>query len=239
MRIDIWTDFTCPWCGLGNQRVKEAVAQFAHRDDVEIHHHSYLLGADMEQGKTEPVRTMLKRRKGFSDAQIEGVRQIEAMAEAEGLRPYICLDNQTGNTLWAHQLAAWADEQGVGDAMWEALYKAYFGEARSIFAIDSLVELAREVGLDPDAARAVMASERYVQKVQADWMTAGKLGARGVPFIVIDGRYGIAGAQPAPAVKEVLEKAWPEWKSRQPVSSLESVVEGDHCGPDGCELPPR
>src|SRR5690606_26706650 len=101
-------------------------------------------------GVTETTRQRLKARKGISDAQFDAMAgRVEGLAEADGLHPYIVGDNRVGNTSLAHELAAWASELGHEEEVWEALYRAYFGEARSIFDVDSLVELASELGLDP------------------------------------------------------------------------------------------
>ncbi len=79
--------------------------------------------------------------------------------------------------------------------MLERLYKAYFTEQRSVFNLESLVSLAVEEGLDATEVREALESDRYVDAVRRDLDEARMLGVTGVPFFVIDGRYGISGAQ--------------------------------------------
>ena len=205
MNIEVWTDIICPWCGLGLHRLKQALARFPHAAEVSVVHHSFQLDERASAERTEPVRSMLRRKMGASDAQIERMTgQIEQMARAEGLQPYRVLDNRVGNTSLAHELAAWATDLGRGPEMWDALFVAYFGEARSIFDVDALAPLAERVGLDPDAARQALVSHQFAERVIADGREAHALGATGVPFTVIDRRRAFAGAQPADAILSAL-----------------------------------
>ena len=208
MRIEIWTDVICPWCGIGEHRLQEALGRFEHASDVQVVHRSFQLDERAPPG-TESVRSMLKTKKGMSEAQVEAIiGRVEQIAAEDGLSPYIVADNRVGNTSLAHELAAWAAEQGRDADIWARLYRAYFGEAASIFEVEGLVELAKDVGLDGDAARAALTSRAYAAKVATDGREARALGASGVPFILIDRRYGIKGAQPTEAILEVLNEAW-------------------------------
>lgn len=236
MRIELWTDIVCPWCGLGSRRLDTALERFEHGDEVELVRRSFQLDESLPVGETVSVRAMLRTKKGMTDAQIDdGVRRIERLAEAEGLVPYVVRENRVGHTGLAHQLAAWATEQGRGEELWRALYRAYFGEARSIFDVDSLVALAAELGLDAEAAREALRSGRYAAQVQADGRRARELGVSGVPFFLIDERYAVSGAQPVDLLVQALETAWAE---RRPTTSA-AADEAEACGPDGCALPSK
>jgi predicted DsbA family dithiol-disulfide isomerase len=206
MKIEVWADIICPWCGLGLHRLKQALAQFPHAAEVTVVHRSFQLDERAATGSTEPVRAMLHRKIGASDAQIARMTgQIEQMARAEGLQPYQVLENRVGNTSLAHELAAWATSQGRGNAMWDTLFSTYFGEAKSIFEVDALAPLATRVGLDPDAARQALVSRQFAEQVVADGREARALGATGVPFTVIDRKRRFAGAQSVEAVLSALQ----------------------------------
>ncbi|HLV68643.1 MAG TPA: DsbA family oxidoreductase [Polyangiaceae bacterium] len=227
MKIEIWSDVICPWCGLGQHRLERALAAFAHRDDVEVVHRSFQLDPSFPE-RTEPARDMLARKYRLNDAQLDATfRRVEGLAAADGLSPYIVGDNVVGNTRLAHELLALASERGLEEAAWKRLYRAYFGERRSIFDIDSLVALGVELGLDAEEVRAALRDGRYRARVEAEGEEARALGASGVPFVVIDRRYAVAGAQPIETFKTAIERAWQE--SARPVHG-----EGDFCGPDGC-----
>ncbi len=232
MRVEIWTDIICPWCGLGQRQLDTALEGFAHKDEVEVIHRSFQLDESAKEGETAPVRQML-RKKGMSDAQIDAVTaRVETMAKAAGLDPYVVRDNRVGNTSLAHELAAWATEQGRGKEMWDALYVAYFGEARSIFDVDSLVALAKEKGFDEAGAREALTSRRFRDQVKAEGREARQLGSSGVPFVVIDRRYGVSGAQPVEAFAQALERAWESRPAE--ASKNEGGNEGASCGADSC-----
>lgn len=209
MKVEVWSDLTCPWCGLGQHRLAEALAAFEHADEVEVVHRSYELNPGAEPGVTVPVVQMLRERYGADqDRAVAMCRQAESAAAADGISPYIVAYNKTGNTAWAHQLLAYAAEQGVSDKAWGRLYAAYFGEGRSIFDIDSLVKLAGEIGLDDEAARDAIESGRYVERVREDQAEALRLGINGVPFFLIDGSRGVSGAPPVSIMLQALMDAW-------------------------------
>lgn len=140
----------------------------------------------------------------------DNIGRIEALAAAEGLQPYSVVDNHVGNTRFAHELLALAGDRGLGDAAWKCLYHVYFGQGKSVFTIDALVALGVEIGLEADAIRDALTSGRYTQQVEAEGREARALGATGVPFVVIDRRVAIAGAQPTEVSLSALDEVWRE-----------------------------
>ena len=120
------------------------------------------------------------------------------------------IDRLHGNTFDAHRLIQLGEARGLGEATLTALYRTNFAEGRSIFDVGSLVEVADAVGLDADEARTVLESTTYAELVRADEALAGQLGISGVPFFVIDRRYGISGAQPVETLATVLDTVWTE-----------------------------
>jgi predicted DsbA family dithiol-disulfide isomerase len=236
MQIEIWSDVICPFCGLGSKRLENALSRFAHAGQVTVKHRSFELHPSATPGRTKTAREMLRRKYGLSDEQIEAQHgRIEAEANAEGIVPYVLTDNQVGNTALVHELLAFASDQGLEQEAWDRVYRAYWSEVRDIFTPDALVELATEIGLDPDGTRAVLSDRRYRAQVVDDMDEAQQLGATGVPFIVIDRRYGIAGAQPLDVMLQTIERAWQE---SQPALVTVGDDDGDVCGPDGCAPEP-
>ena len=210
MQVEVWADVICPWCGLGTHRLEAALGRFPHRDEVQVTHRSFQLDPEAPAGSSEPVRTML-RKKGLDDGQIDAMtRRVEGLADSEGLRPYHVLDNQVGSTGLAHELLAYAADQGKHAEAWHRLFTAYFGEARPIFSVEDLVSLAGEIGLDPEDAREALLSHRCAGRVADERREAARLGATGVPFFVIDRRYAVSGAQPADTLLAALQRAWDE-----------------------------
>ncbi|OIQ73369.1 DSBA-like thioredoxin domain protein [mine drainage metagenome] len=113
----------------------------------------------------------------------------------------------SGNTLDAHRLLLWAQRQGDAQPLLGAMYRAHFEQADSIFGNENLLVIALEAGFDASEVEKVLASDVYASDVEADQAKAASLGANGVPFFVIDGKFGISGAQPISTFSDVLVKA--------------------------------
>jgi predicted DsbA family dithiol-disulfide isomerase len=236
MKIEVWAEVTCPWCGLGSHRVDRAVERFEHGEEVEVVHHSFPLGSSFPVGETFSVREVLLSRYGMGGSQAEAsTRRIEALAEAEGLRPYRVLDNLVGNTDLAHEFLAHASAEGRNREAWDAIFRAYFGQARPVFSMDDLLDLGQEIGLDREGTRRALAGHRYQRQVSDDAARAQRLGATGAPFIVVDGTYGIPGAQDSDGLLDVLRTAW---DASHPLT-LGTDGDAAVCGPDGCAVPAR
>ncbi|MEU1192442.1 DsbA family oxidoreductase [Streptomyces sp. NPDC005859] len=235
INLDIWSEVTCPWCGLGSHRVERAVARFEHADEVEVVHHSFPLSSGFPVESTFSVRDAALRKHGMDVRRVEAAaRQIEALANSEGLSPYRVLDNRTGNTDLAHEFLAHASAQGKNREGWDAIFRTYFGQAQPVFSLEDLLKLADEIGLDGEQTRQVLDQRRYRQQVQDDARQAQRLGAKGAPFIVIDGRYGVPGAQDSETLLDLLRTAWAD---AHPVTP--AVGHAPVCGPDGRAVPER
>ena len=130
-----------------------------------------------------------------------------ALAAQAGLT-FRMSDLRSGSTWDAHRLLQLGRERGLQPELVERLHRAYFTEQESVFDRSSLARLAADVGLDPAEVAAVLDSDQFSAEVTADEQTAHALGATGVPFFVIDRRYGISGAQPADAITQALNQAW-------------------------------
>ena len=208
MRVDVWSDIICPWCYIGRARFEQALAGFEHRDQIEVVHHSFQLDPSYPAGHTELSTEMLSRKYGMAVAEAAAMEaKMEQTAAAEGLE-YHMDGLHIGNTSDAHRVVHLAASVGLQDAMVERLFRAHFTERRSVFSRESLVTLAVEVGLDEAEVRAVLESDRYADAVAEDAAAASRLGANGVPFFVIDMRYGVSGAQPTELFTQALTEAW-------------------------------
>jgi predicted DsbA family dithiol-disulfide isomerase len=210
MQVEIWSDVVCPWCYLGKRRFENALAGFEHRDEVSVVLRSFQLDPAAPTSRTTSTVEMLSSKYGMSVAQAETAqREMEQRAAADGLEYH--LDGQhSGNTFDAHRLLHLARERGRQDELAERLFRAYFTERRSVFDAAALTELAVDAGLDPDDVAVVLAGTDYADDVERDIAEAQALGVNGVPFFVIDRRYGISGAQSAAVIGQALEQAWAE-----------------------------
>jgi predicted DsbA family dithiol-disulfide isomerase len=230
MKVDIWSDVVCPFCYIGKRRLEEALGDFAHRDDVEVVWHSFQLDPSAPAIAEGSTVDMLAAKYGMTREQaIASQKSLAANAATVGLE-FNWQQTKAGNTLHAHRLIHFAATFGLADATKERLLRAYFTEGEQIGDREVLVRLATEVGLDEAQAREVLVSGRHTDDVQADIAQAQAYGIRGVPFFVIDGKYGISGAQPTSVFAQALDQAWAEAHPLQMVpTDGGGACEGDSC----------
>lgn len=208
IRVDIWSDIACPWCYIGKREFEAGAARFAETGgEVTVTYHSFELAPENPVEIAESTAEYLAERKGLQPAVVERMlAQVTDRAAAVGLT-YDFDSVQNTNTRKAHELLHLAKAHGVQAEAKEALMSAYFVKGRHVGRIDELVAIADEIGIDPNEARSALESGSYAGAVAADVAQATAYGISGVPFFVIDGKYGVSGAQPAAAFASVLAEA--------------------------------
>lgn len=208
LEIDVWSDIVCPWCAIGKRRLETALAQFAHKNAVDVVWHSFELDASAPSVQTQDNVTRLAEKYGRSKAEAEAIiNRVVGVAAEDGLDLQL-LRARPGNTFDGHRLLHLATKHGLQGAVKERFLRGYMTEAQPIGDHEVLVRLASEAGLDADEARAVLSSDRYAKEVRDDEALARKLGISGVPFFVFAGKCAISGAQPAAVLRRALEEAW-------------------------------
>jgi predicted DsbA family dithiol-disulfide isomerase len=193
IKVDIWSDVQCPWCFIGKRKFESGVKLFG--TPVEIEYHSFELAPDTPVDFTGSTLDYLSERKGLSPDHVRSMLDNVTNAAAEvGLAFDFDGVHQT-NTRKAHELLHYAKAHGKQIEMKERLLKAYFVNGEHVGELGTLSALAADVGLDaPDVLRSLEAGE-YATAVADDIAQAEVYGISGVPFFVIDGRFGISGAQ--------------------------------------------
>ena len=210
MQVEVWSDIVCPWCYLGKRRLDQALASLPFTDEVHVTFRSFELDPGAAPGTSTETVAHLASKYGMSREQAEDVqRQMEQRAAQDGLT-FRMGALRSGNTRAAHRLLHLAKDRGVQADLVEAMHRAYFTEQRDIFDPASLAGIGEESGLDRAEAAAVLDDGGYDEAVEADEQVARSLGAHGVPFFVIDRRFGVEGAQPAAVLAEVLRRAYAE-----------------------------
>ena len=233
MNVEIWSDIVCPWCYIGKRRFEAALARFAHRDAVTVVWRSFELDPHAPRRHPGTLDDLLARKIGATRAQAVALNaQVMTLAAAEGLA-YRLDRAQPGNTFDAHRLLHLAAERGLQEAVKERLLQAYFTEGLPIGEADSLVQVVAEAGVDATEARAVLAGEAYAAAVRADEQRAVALGISGVPFVVVDERYGVSGAQSPDMFLDVLEQAW---AAARPLALIGDADEASTCDGDRCAV---
>ena len=194
--LEVFSDYVCPWCYLASARVARLKKE--HGVKVEMVHFP-LHPETPAQGKS--LEELFAGR-GYDIPKMQA--QMRARMQAEGL-PYGDR-KMTYNSRLAQELGKWADTQPGGEAIHDALFRAYFVEGRNIGDPDVLVQIAESVGLPGDQAREVLANRTYKAAVDADWQKSREYGVTGVPTFVSGGR-GVVGAQPYEALEQLVKEA--------------------------------
>jgi predicted DsbA family dithiol-disulfide isomerase len=209
IRIDVWSDVACPWCYIGKRNLESGMIAFTageHAVPIELEYHSFELAPDTPVEFSGSEVEFLMNHRGVSADQARAmIDRVVGIARSAGLEyDYDAL--QHTNTIKAHQLLHYANERGHQLEMKERLLSAYFVEGRHVGRVEDLSDLAAEIGLDRSDVVSSLNADEYLEAVRADMAQARQYGINGVPFFVIDSRYGISGAQPPEVFVEVLSR---------------------------------
>jgi len=234
VKVEIWSDVVCPWCYIGKRRFEQALATFAHADEVEVTYRSFELDPTAPAHRTGTHDEHLARKYGMTVERAHQLNeQMTQTAAAEGLDFHF--DRiRGGNTFDAHRLLHHAGTQGKQLELKERLLLATFTEGEPVADRAALARLAKEVGIDD--ADEVLGSDRYSDDVRADEQQAAAYGISGVPFFVVDGTYGVNGAQPAEVLLQVLERAYGDSRPLTLVTPTDSGADAGACDDDSCAI---
>lgn len=206
LRIDIWSDYVCPFCYIGSTRLMKALEETGLKEGAEITYRSFQLDPYAKAGESGPYYRSLAEKYGISEDEAKDrIRQVAMMASRDGLNFKEELFHVS--TFDAHRLGHLARKKGIGASFTEAMYRSYFVEGLDISSKDVLLSIAEEAGIPYDEANEVLEGSEYSSEVKKDQKDAGDYGITGVPFFVIDGKYALSGAQSPESFRKVLEGA--------------------------------
>ncbi|RJE90218.1 DsbA family oxidoreductase [Paenibacillus sp. 1011MAR3C5] len=208
MKVEIWSDFVCPFCYIGKKKFEAALAQFAHKEHIVTEFRSFELNPKADSSARIRTYDMLSQKYGMTVEQAKASSDnLVQQAAAVGLH-FKFDDAMELNTFDTHRLAQYGESQGRGAETAERLFRAYFTDNEDISDKARLVELAVEAGLEEAAVRAVLESDQFADVVRGQEEEGSRLGIRGVPFFVIDRKYAVSGAQSPAVFLDTLNKAW-------------------------------
>ena len=234
LSVDVWLDIACPWCALGERRLTGVVDTLPFSENVDVRFHSFQLDPSAPEQTTMTQAEYLAGR-GFDPARMEASHRMLSQAADEMGFSFAHDDVVPANTFTAHRLIQAAEEQGVQAAVVDALFTAYFQHGLNVGDADALKAVVVDAGLDAETADRVLSdSEAHSDDVRADISQAAALGIRGVPFYVIDNRYGLSGLQPKEAFEQALTQVYDELNpAPAPLLTPMGSEDGDACGIDG------
>jgi predicted DsbA family dithiol-disulfide isomerase len=213
IKVDIWSDIACPWCYIGKRKFEAGSGLFSGAGGeraVDVEYHSYELSPETPVDFDGNETDFLARHKGMPADQVEQMlARVKGIASSVGLEYDFDALKHT-NTVKAHQLIHYAKARGKQLEATERLLRAYFIEGKHVGRVEDLADLAGEIGLDRAEVVASLTADEYLADVRGDQALAQEYGIQGVPFFVIDGKYGVSGAQEAATFAQVLEQVWGE-----------------------------
>lgn len=228
MKIEIWSDYACPYCYIGKRNLEKALENFEHKDKIEIVHKAFELYPQMSKEVTTTTQGRIEQKYGKTPQEAkEMISHIEKIAEGVGLEMnYASVQNT--NTIDAHRLTKLAEENDKANEMNERLFKAYFTDNIALGDTQNLIQLSQEIGLDTEKVSLMLNSETYIETVKNDEYEAQQLGVRGVPFFLIGEKIALPGAVSPDGMLSAIKRAWNEEEKQN--------EQGMSCGIDGCEI---
>lgn len=234
MNVEIWSDIACPFCYIGKRNLELALDKIPFKDKIDVEWKAFQLDPSFVQdheNKSDLVESLSKKY-NRSRAEIEQMQnQITATAKSVGL-DYDFSKTIPFNTFDAHRIISKGKEKKLDDQLEEAFFKAYFVEGKNLGNKEVITKVAKKAGLTEDEIKDALENDQYAYEVEQDIQEAQQIGVRGVPFFVMDRKYGVSGAQPVEAFTQTLEKAYEDWSQNQKSPKLD-ISEGSSCSVDG------
>ncbi len=231
MKINIWSDVRCPFCFVGKKKFEKALEKFFHAEKLEITWHSFQLDPQLvTQPEVTPYEYFAKA-KGITIERAKAMHEGAAMAGKEAGIDFNFDDSKVANSYKAHLLIQLSKTKNLANEMEEALFEAQFLDGKNIDDEETLIQLAKSIGITEDEAKNALQSDELGYLVKQDMQLAAQLEINAVPFFVINDKYGISGAQQPELFLEALEKTWEEFSNGD--KDLQLINSGDSCDIDG------
>ena len=230
MVITYWSDYACPYCYIGEARLKKAIEELGKTGEIKLEMKAFQLDPGAPDKSNGTTLDRFARKYGISKDQAAAqIENISKLGREEGI-DFKYATTLFTNTMDAHRLTKFANTKSlsIADRLIEELFKAYFCDNLELADREVLIGAALHAGLDRSETEALLDSDRFFEEVRKDEMDAVRNEIHAVPFFVV-GDYGIPGALGTEQMKEVIKKALKDEESRQ-------ILPGMSCGPDGCHI---
>ncbi len=210
IRIDFVSDVACPWCIIGLKALEQALDTLADEVVAEIHFQPFELNPDMP-AEGQDITEHLAQKYGATPAQLEVTREaIRLRGAALGFVFGVGKRSRIYNTFDAHRILHWAglenDQHMTQRALKHALFATYFTEGLNPGDHKNILRAVEQLGLDVNAAQAILESDRYAEEVRAQEEHYLARGIHSVPAVIINDKHLIHGGQPPEVFEQALRK---------------------------------
>lgn len=228
MKVEIWSDITCTHCYTAKRNFERALSQFKDRDKIEVSWRSFELARGFKTDPNKFLPQFLQELHGVSKEQVQGmIDHVTNSAKEVGLE-YNLQEAIPANSFNAHRLSHFAKVQGMQEQMEERMHKAYFNEGKNIDDIQTLTELAREIGLNASEVKNILESEKYTDEVNHDLIEARQTGITSVPQYVFNANSKISGGRDSKVYLEILEKEFAAWQTSN-INGTSEIIDAQSC----------
>ena len=208
MEVKIWSDVRCPFCYIGKRKFEAALAEFVHKDEVNITWKSFELDPNIQTVEDTNIYDYFSKAKGIPREQaVNMFNNVTQVATEVGL-DFKLEQSVVANSFKAHRLIQLAKTMNLGDEIEEELFRIHFMEGKNIDDESVLLASGKNIGIPETAISALFNSDDFDAEVRIDQLEAQRIGIRGVPFFVFDDKYAVSGAQAPEIFLQTLEKAW-------------------------------
>ncbi len=231
MIIEIWSDFSCPFCYIGKTRFEKALDAFAHKDKIKVVYKAFLLNPNAPVVNPDDSYTYFSKIKNIPLNQVKTMfLQTSQSAKAEGL--VFDYDHmQMTSTVKAHRLAKFARTKDKEKEIAEKLFAAYFTLGKNIADDKVLIDIADAIGLEKTEVSAFLQSNTLEEMVEDELKEAESFGIHSVPFYVFNRKYAVSGAQSEAMFHQALVQSFSETSAFEKIGTDEN-----DCGPEGCNI---
>ncbi len=213
MKIEIWSDYSCPFCYIGKTHLEKALKELKLTDDVNVVVRAFQLDPLAPKETSETTAAMLSLKYGVTlQHATKMVEDVATKAKRSGITMNYGKVKPT-NTFDAHRVMKAAKDKGQKEALMKALFKGYFEDGLNLSDPDVLENIAKSCGMDVVEVKYVLKNDSHRDEVESDLQYAKKLGIRGVPYFLIDSKTVINGAQSVETFVETIRKAYIEEKN--------------------------
>ena len=208
MKIEIWSDYVCPFCYIGKRKLEQALQNFT--GDYEIVYKAYQLDPTARTEDNLQTNEVLAKKYNMTLEKVSDMNEnIKKHALEVGLK-YNFDGMHYPNTFMAHRLVSYAATKGLDNDLAEELFKAHFIESKNIGLKETLIKISKEINLD--GAEEVLNYNQYENVVNTDIKEARDFQIQGVPFFVFNRKYAISGAQPLKVFEDTIKQVHSEEK---------------------------
>ncbi|UFS58182.1 DsbA family oxidoreductase [Subtercola endophyticus] len=208
LRIDAWVDVACPWCYVGKKRLETAIASSGHSDDIHLVLHTFELDPGAPKVPVSNPQYVARHMGVTVEKAVELEQRMSGLAAAEGLG--FTVERIHASSFDALRLVHLAAEYDAACAFFSTVQNALFAGRADTYSREFLLQSAVSAGIPEPEATDVLDGTRFTEEVAADRAEALQLGARGVPFTVIDQKYGVPGVISVGGYSDAIATAWAE-----------------------------